>query len=330
MPLSQMIVASLLVFDLVRGSSAIFEMVLFGFVACFATIETFLTFLFRQLIVISFWDCIPLVTLFQMWYARRRRKPPDKISFSFRDAVFRRLIVVFIAQGPRVGVKIQQHLVFQRLRNIRRYLARRRSLPFVLDNSFSKRTRRISNLVTSVFQRSVTSLWGSMGIYEVRSSTPSILSYESASMPSKHKSRTQVTNDRREGQHSRSRSPMGEQQIKARHSKSRTQIAGRGSTHDHDRRWVEQQIKARHNKSRTQEDDRREGHLTTTIAVGRTANESRTQEDDRREGHLTITITVRRTANKARQPISKPSSKIKMLSYSYATHHHPYYFWEDV
>ena len=78
-----MIVESTVGIDMVGGSNAIFKTSVFAFVACFAVFSTSLTFMFHQLIVTSFWDSVPLVQSIQIWFGRRRRKPPDKVSFPF-------------------------------------------------------------------------------------------------------------------------------------------------------------------------------------------------------------------------------------------------------
>ena len=89
----------------VRGSNAIFETSVFAFVACFAMFSTSLTFMFHQLIVTSFWDSVPLVQLIQIRFGRRRRKPPDKVSFPFRGDTFRRLIVMSVSGSKPRGPK---------------------------------------------------------------------------------------------------------------------------------------------------------------------------------------------------------------------------------
>ena len=124
-----MIVESAFGFDLVWGSAEFIRISLFTFVAFLSAIGISLTFLFRQLIVISFWDCIPLVTLFQIWHARRRRKPPDNISFSFRDATFRRLIVMSVSGSKSRGPKESPLGPSGFAQSIRIWLGRRRRKP---------------------------------------------------------------------------------------------------------------------------------------------------------------------------------------------------------
>ena len=100
-----MIVESTVGIDKVGGSNAFFETSVFAFVACFVVFSTSLTFMFHQLIVTSFWDSVPLVQSIQIWFGRRRRKPPDKNSFPFRDLAFRRLIVAYVSGSKPRGPK---------------------------------------------------------------------------------------------------------------------------------------------------------------------------------------------------------------------------------
>jgi len=96
MSFSQMIAQSTFGCGLALGSAEFIRIALFAFVALLSTIDISLTSLFCRLIVVSFWECKPRVTLFQIWFARRRRKPPDKISVSFPTAAFRKLIVTLV------------------------------------------------------------------------------------------------------------------------------------------------------------------------------------------------------------------------------------------
>ena len=83
MPFSRMIVGSTVKTEQVRGSNDIFDVVVFVFVAFLASIEALLTLLYCRLIVKSLGNPFRYAQSIRLWFERRRRKPPDKISFSF-------------------------------------------------------------------------------------------------------------------------------------------------------------------------------------------------------------------------------------------------------
>jgi len=96
---------------------------------------------------VSFWECKPRVTSFQIWFARRRRKPPDKFELPFQFFHLKMFAASFdlalIARGhsmgPRDGVTKQRHLeIPMSLRKNKQHMARTRSLPFVSKHSFSQ------------------------------------------------------------------------------------------------------------------------------------------------------------------------------------------------
>ena len=124
-----MIVESTVGNDKVRGSNAIFETSVFTFVACFVVFSTSLTFMFHQLIVASFWDSLPLVQSIQIWFGRRRRKPPDKVSFPFRGDTFRRLIVMSVSGSKPRGPKENPLCPSGLAQSIRIWFGRRQRKP---------------------------------------------------------------------------------------------------------------------------------------------------------------------------------------------------------